>query len=299
LRDPLAYAWYYVLGWRDLVHKERALILPPDDYGRLVHELLRRSVDDLERGPGFTRAQDHEKDAALEAAVAHVTAAWPETSNVPPPMLWKHTVRQAADMASAGLKFEGFREERTRSWTEVPFGKLMREGGDVRDLPWDPTTPVTLKDSVIRITGTIDRLDLRAEAAGVRVTDYKTGAVPDAPDQEYIGHGSNLQRVLYALACQQLLEQMPIVTRLIYLRPPARQQPLKNYEHFIGLVSAWVVAASALFQDGKLFPDPSVFRGRDRFGRIALPASAGYLPRKDSAIRQLAGRGLTQNWRQK
>lgn len=34
LRDPLGYVWYYALGWRDLAHKERSLILPPDDLGR-------------------------------------------------------------------------------------------------------------------------------------------------------------------------------------------------------------------------------------------------------------------------
>ena len=40
LQDPLAYVWYYALGWRDLVHKERGLIFPADDMGRLVSHRL-------------------------------------------------------------------------------------------------------------------------------------------------------------------------------------------------------------------------------------------------------------------
>jgi hypothetical protein len=65
LRDPLAYVWYYALGWRDLVHKERGLVLPADDMGRLVHELLRRTVEHLEPKPGFIVAARHEVEEAL------------------------------------------------------------------------------------------------------------------------------------------------------------------------------------------------------------------------------------------
>jgi hypothetical protein len=103
LRDPLAYVWYYALGWRDLVHKERGLLLPADDMGRLVHELLRRTVDRLEPKPGFTVAARHEIEEALGIASANVIESWPLVTNVPPPVLWINTVRQAAEMSLAGL----------------------------------------------------------------------------------------------------------------------------------------------------------------------------------------------------
>jgi hypothetical protein len=94
LQDPLAYVWYYALGWRDLVHKERGLIFPAHDMGRLVHEVLRRTVDQLEPTPGLASARDHEKEEAVAAAAQMVQQTWPAHTNVPPPVLWRHTVRQ-------------------------------------------------------------------------------------------------------------------------------------------------------------------------------------------------------------
>jgi hypothetical protein len=71
LRDPLGFVWKYALGWRAPDDRERPLILPPDEFGRLVHELLRRAVGALEPVPGFTVAGAEEIEGALEA-VRHV-----------------------------------------------------------------------------------------------------------------------------------------------------------------------------------------------------------------------------------
>jgi hypothetical protein len=295
VRDPLAYVWYYALGWRDLVHKERGLVLPADDMGRLVHELLRRTVDHLEPKPWFTVAARHEVEEALAIASAHVIESWPLVTNVPPPVLWNNTVKQAAEMSLAVLTFETFTEAGTRSWTEVPFGGAVREGYPPVSLPWDPARPVVLPGTDIHIRGTIDRLDLRASAAAVRVTDYKTGQRPKAPDQMNIGGGAELQRVLYSLACRQLLpDTKPLVTRLIYLRPPVKASPLKNPDGFIDLVAGWVKLARSVLEAGVVYPGIATMP--DRFGRIALPAAVSYIERKSNAIREVAGRELAAYW---
>jgi hypothetical protein len=174
--------------------------------GRLVHELLHRTVDHLEPKPGFTVAARHEIEEALAIASSHVIESWPLVTNVPPPVLWINTVRQAAEMSLAGLTFETFTEAGTSSWTEVPFGGEVPEDPPV-SLPWDPTRPVVVPGTDIHIRGKIDRLDLRASAVAVRVTDYKTGQRPKVPDQMNIDGGTELQRVLYSLACRQLLPE--------------------------------------------------------------------------------------------
>jgi hypothetical protein len=295
LRDPLAYVWYYALGWRDLVHKERGLVLPADDMGRLVHELLRRTVDHLEPTPGFTVAARHEIEEALAIASAYVIESWPLVTNVPPPVLWINTVRQAAEMSLAGLTFETFTETGTRSWTEVPFGGEVWEDPPV-SLPWDPTRPVVLPGTDIHIRGKIDRLDLRASAVAVRVTDYKTGQRPKVPDQTNIDGGAELQRVLYSLACRQLLpDTKPLIARLIYLRPPLKASPLKNPDGFIDLVAAWVKLARSILEAGVVYPGIATMPDH-RFGRIALPAAASYIERKSNAIREAAGRELATYW---
>jgi hypothetical protein len=295
LRDPLAYVWYYALGWRDLVHKERGLILPADDMGRLVHELLRRTVDRLEPEPGFTVAARHDIEEALAIASNDVIDSWPLVTNVPPPVLWTNTVRQAAEMSLAGLTFETFTETGTRSWTELPFGGELREGDAPSSLPWDSTQPVVLPGTGIHIRGAIDRLDLRASATAVRVTDYKTGQRPKDPDQMNINGGAELQRVLYSLACRQLLpDTQPLVARLIYLRPPVKASPLKNADGFIDLVAAWVKVARNVLEAGVVYPGIATMP--DRFGKIALPAGVSYIERKSNAIREAAGRELAAYW---
>ncbi|WP_404926226.1 PD-(D/E)XK nuclease family protein [Mesorhizobium sp. ORM16] len=295
LRDPLGYVWYYALGWRDVVHKERGLTLSPDDFGQLIHELLRRTVDQLEPEPGYTVAARHEMEDALANACAQVIETWPLEMNVPPPVLWTNTVRKAAEMSLSGLTFETFTELGTRSWTELPFGGEVRDNDVTQSLPWDPALPVVLPGTDIHIRGSIDRLDLRAAAVAARVTDYKTGQRPKIPDQMYIDGGAELQRVLYSLACRQLLpDTKQLVARLIYLRPPVIASPLKNPDHFIALVSAWVGLARSALESGVVYP--GVASMPERFGKIALPAIASYLERKGNAIREAAGRELSAYW---
>jgi PD-(D/E)XK nuclease superfamily len=217
-------------------------------------------------------------------------------TNVPPPVLWANTVRQAAEMSLAGLTLETFTETGTRSWTEVPFGTEIREGDPPVSLPWDPARPVLLPDTNIHIRGTIDRLDLRAAAVAVRVTDYKTGQRSKAPDQMNIDGAAELQRVLYSLACRQLLpDTKQLIARLIYLRPPVKAFPLKNPDGLIDLVAAWVKLARSVLEAGFVYPGIATAPSH-RFGRVALPAAVSYIERKSSAIREAAGRELAAYW---
>src|SRR5262249_58027704 len=52
LRSPLGFVWKSALGWWSPEEVEQPLTIAPDDLGKLVHEVLRRAVDALERGPG-------------------------------------------------------------------------------------------------------------------------------------------------------------------------------------------------------------------------------------------------------
>ncbi|RWA84954.1 PD-(D/E)XK nuclease family protein [Mesorhizobium sp.] len=297
LRDPLGFVWRYALLWRDVPQKERPLTLPPDDWGQLVHELLRRAVDALEPAPGFTAAAEHEIDDALANAAQAVTESWPLERPVPPPVLWLSTVKRAASMARAGLVLESFTEPGTRSWTEVPFGGEVR-GADARtDLPWDPASPVVIPGTTVAIRGSIDRLDLRAARDAVRVNDYKTGARYKDPLSVIIAGGAELQRVLYALACRQLLPETPkIKTRLIYLSDPALIAPLNDPDAAIGAVAGWVKIASENIGDGAMFPRVHTSDRNDM--RFALPASPSYLRRKHDAVVAAAG-ALAACWRAK
>ncbi|TME44468.1 MAG: PD-(D/E)XK nuclease family protein, partial [Chloroflexi bacterium] len=177
LRDPLGFVWRYGLGWSAPQDREQPLTMAPAEFGKLVHELLRRAVNLLEPQPGYARASDGEIEDALKEAAQTVRETWPLEGHVPPTLLWNNTLDFAASLALVGLLRKEITETGTRSWTEVPFGQ-PEDFAIERELPWDPRIPVAVPGTPIKLRGTIDRLDLRMDHSAARVTDYKTSEAP-------------------------------------------------------------------------------------------------------------------------
>lgn len=294
LRDPISFVWRYALGWRSTTTQSQPLELDPRLYGELVHELLRRTVDYLELGPGLTQASHDEIRLALAGAVAHVLEGWPLERPVPPSLLWQHTLRHAEALAFRALTSDAAFEAGTRSWTEVPFGDREDVAGD---WPWSPTASVIIPGTAVPVRGKIDRLDWNCAGGSVWVTDYKTGARPPRVDRLIVGGGSELQRVVYALAAKQLLPQAEkVVARLFYLveeAPLARE--LSDIDHAIADVSGYVAEACALLAAGKALPGLQPDE-HDEY-RFAMPATLEtYLKKvKDRALKRAFGR-FTRIW---
>lgn len=202
LRDPLGFVWRDGLGWRAVELAQQPLALGAVAFGELVHELMRRAVDWLEPRPGYARASRDEVEHALEMAVEHVAEAWPLERGVPPRLLWRHTLDEASRRCLRGLiGDEGFLPG-TRSWTEMGFGQTEADAGEA---PWDVTQPVIVEGTELQLSGRIDRIDVVASGDAARISDYKTGAAPNAADRIVIGKGAEVQRVLYAMAARRLL----------------------------------------------------------------------------------------------
>jgi hypothetical protein len=294
LRDPLGFVWKYALGFDVPQQREHPLTIAPEELGKLVHELLRRAVDTLEPDPGYAKASDLQIENALEDATSVVYAAWPLEHPVPPRLLWRHTVDYAKTMALAGLLRKEISEDSTRSWTEVPFGQPAGfEAG--RELPWDPTVPVAIPGTPIRLRGTIDRLDMRSNPFAVRVTDYKTAAPPKNPARIVIAGGADLQRALYGLACRQLLNGQPtVVARLLYLAGEPLAVKLADVDAAAAQIGEFVNEVVALLDNGNAMSGRlSYDRSNDL--RLALPASPGYERRKRIAFAR-ASESLSQFW---
>lgn len=103
LRDPLAFVWRYALGWSFRADEEEPLTLSARDFGELVHELLRRAVNQLEPEPGYFKATPEQLGHALRTAVSATRIQWPLERAVPPPLLWDHTLEEAARLAARAL----------------------------------------------------------------------------------------------------------------------------------------------------------------------------------------------------
>jgi hypothetical protein len=297
LRDPLGFVWRYALGWTAVDDDDQPITLDARAYGELVHELLKRSVDELEPDPGYARAQPHEIEAALAGAVAAVRVQWQLERPVPPQLLWQHLLEAARDLAYKALTQDPSLQSGTRSWTEVRFGQLEATDTPLQDLPWPPDAPVTITGTTVRVRGSIDRVDLRAAGDAVRVSDYKTGAEPKQAGQMVIGRGTELQRVIYASAAQQLLPGNPrIVSRLFFLgAEQPKEYRLHDLDAAIAEVATHVGAAVVLLRQGIALPGPDTREAWNDF-RLALPASAAtYFQLKNGAFLRAFG-DLTRVW---
>jgi hypothetical protein len=290
LRDPLAFVWRYALGWRAVVDTEQPLSLDARAYGELVHDVLKQTVDALEPIPGHSRAARHEIENALAGAVAAIGAQWPLERSVPPRLLWGHTLEAAARLALKALTLDETFLPGTHSWTELAFGQSGPEaiGGDK---PWNPTAPVVVDGTSVRIQGSIDRLDLNAAADAVRVSDYKTGAEPKQANQIVFNGGKELQRVVYALAARQLLPNNPrVVARLVFLGDDEpHPYRLPDVERAIAEIASHITAASSLLRRGIALPGQGAREDTNDF-RLALPAAtATYFQVKQAALGRAFG----------
>lgn len=275
LRDPAAFVWRYALEWRSSVVEPFTVQLDARSYGELVHELLQRSVDALEPTPSLAAASPEEKQEALDGALAHVRDRWPVVRATPPAALWQHTLASAAAMAFAALTFDPPFKPGTRSWTELGFGQAEHRQSRHADGPWDEAGVVTVPGTGVRVRGRIDRLDLLAADQGVRLTDYKTGAVPRQQRVRLDG-GRELQRIIYACAALvNLPECRHVLSRLMHLgaEPPLMMR-LDEIGAAIERLAELLLAAETVYRKGLALPGIDEAGDRDNPFRLALPAEA-------------------------
>ena len=127
LRDPLGFVWAYALRWRPAVAHTDLLALDRLAFGELIHELIRRTVRDLEPAPGLARATPEEIERAMRAAGEAILTAWPSERPVPPTLLWRRTIDEGVRLALGGLLLDDQLMPGTASFSEVPFGTEAEE----------------------------------------------------------------------------------------------------------------------------------------------------------------------------
>ncbi|MDQ0333307.1 RecB family exonuclease [Mesorhizobium sp. YL-MeA3-2017] len=295
LRDPLGFVWRYALGWRSIRFQSDPLQLGAASFGELVHELIGGAIAALEPTPGFARASADEIEAAIMDASRAILHAWPLQRSVPPPILWRHTVREAARRTARGLAADDQVRPDTRSWTEVPFGQLH---ATEEEAPWDTAVVVPIGQTGLVFGGRMDRLDIRATGDGARITDYKSAKPPPKHQRIALGQGRELQRVLYAIAARALLPEVrTVMARLVYLADDPITFELKGDEldGAVGEAVGYLSAAMTILRSGRIAPRWEQDIEYDDM-RLALPTDReSYLRRKASEFR-VANQPLNRLW---
>lgn len=295
VRDPLGFVWRYAIGMRPLPLAQQPLSLNPVIFGELVHEMLRRAVDDLEPDPGFVQSSRDQIEIALSAALANIREQWPLERPVPPALLWGHTLDEAARRALRGLTTGRSFQQGTTSWTELEFGNAGT--GDSHG-PWPADREVVVGEEQIRLGGRIDRVDVGAAGDRVRISDYKTGKTPTNADRIVLAGGKELQRVLYAMAVRRMLPNATTISsRLVYLdlNSPPYSLEGDTLDAACVTLARFVDAACRLVCRGPVCPGPDA---EDRYNdlRLALPAESDAYFRRKRASFASASTDLSPLW---
>ncbi|MBV9984919.1 PD-(D/E)XK nuclease family protein [Bradyrhizobium sp.] len=273
LRDPLGFVWLRALGMTAPELAVEPLQLDPITFGDLVHELLRLAIERIEPTPSLVGATPEEIDNALDAAASDIAERWPLTQAVPPRLLWLDTIEEARRRARRGLTIDERFGPGTRSFSEVPFGNPQSSAE--RSDPWPEGQEVMIGQSGIRLKGRIDRVDVKPDRRGVRISDYKTGTTPRNLCDVILGGGTEVQRALYAITIGQLIpEASVIISRLVYLDTmgPAASLDGDTLERAERMLLHFVDVAVEGLRNGAAYAGPDAFAAYNDL-RIALPAA--------------------------
>jgi hypothetical protein len=282
LRDPLRFVWRYALGWKAPEDADEPLSFNPLHFGNLVHASLRSAVEQLEAAGGLAGAGRADLSAAIDSALATAASEWEGQLPIPPDVIWRDAIDRARSVSLAALSYSFPHLPGQRTWTEIPFGKTDVDKDDVRDLPWKREAPVEIPGTKLRIEGYIDRLDLSDDQKNARVIDYKTGKLNKKMSDTTIKGGSELQRCLYAFAVKVLIgDGVAIDSALLFPKAPEGEglYPLDDVDAALTKVAAAAALAHDMLMSGFAAIGTDA---KDTYNdlALALPASAGYLPRK-------------------
>jgi hypothetical protein len=293
VRNPLGFAWRYALGLKEPDIAVTPIVLPPPDFGTLVHEVLERAIVALEASGGLARTTGVQVESAVTIACDEAAAAWSERQGIPPGVVWQRTLLDVRALAFAALALGAEPLPGQTSHAEVPFGGQPAKAD--REAPWDNAREVAVPGTPFRIGGYIDRLDLAGDRSAARVVDYKTGRVK--PESIVLDGGRELQRCLYAYAVSSLLgPHVEVEAELAYLRGPETRRLENGLEVLQRLASALAATHDAVVA-GMAVPGIDAGSERDDL-RFALPANAlgAYCRRKAEAAAAALGPTATAIW---
>ena len=296
LRDPIRFTWRYALGWKQPEEADEPLRLDGLAFGNIVHSLLQTAVDALEIAGGLAGATPAQIEDAVDLALKMTIAEWEGEEPVPPGLIWRNAIERVRRVSTAALSYPLKPFMGQKSWTEVPFGTA--EGPGVKNSPWRSDQLVEIPGTGIRIQGHIDRLDVSGDGSHARVLDYKTGKLNKKMADVVIKGGSELQRCLYAFAVKTLLpNSVEIEAALLYPGAQDGEQglfPLANIDVVLDKLVAAIGLARDSLLSGIAVPGADASDTYNDFA-FALPANAGYLPRKLPLARERLGQA-TNIW---
>lgn len=278
LRNPIGYLWNYGFRWDEPERISEPITLEALEFGLLVHEILEKSIVEVETKGGLAVLDDDSIVAVIDNIANSVKADWEINVAIPPTIIWNRTIADAKDMAKRALCYDEILLPNAKTYGEVPFGAENTEIDT--DSPWDINHPVSIPGLDINITGKIDRLDFSSNQNQAFVCDYKTGKVPRK--EIILDGGSELQRCLYAFAVNELLgDNVDVTPALFYPQDPPTVLVLETPREVMNTLKIYIKIARENLRKGLAIQGTDTESSYNKFSFV-LPANAAnsYCKRK-------------------
>jgi ATP-dependent helicase/DNAse subunit B len=215
---PQKFFLKHILGVRDVDDPEHELQLHHREKGKLDHGILERFYRDLREWdyqraavalPQLDSLLRARLDELIDEAFDAVEADAPPFNRAMRDIERRSTKRVLAEFLAADLADLHQSELRPREF-EYKFGPKWRERNQTP--AHDEAFIVEAGDAVIRVEGSIDRIDVANSTGGdrLRIVDYKSGkALRHRELPKKIDRGVRLQLALYAMAAARFFDAPP------------------------------------------------------------------------------------------
>ena len=287
LRNPLGFVWQYALGLRAPAEEAEPFRLDALSFGTLTHEIIAASLRRLAASGAVAGDEPQQIAAAVAAETGRIGLRWQASMPLPPQLLWRRTLDQAAALALDAL-FHPLRTlDGQTTWPEVAFNV---DDPPEDAMPWDATQSVQIPGTSLALTGQIDRLDLAGDRSIARVVDFKTGKAPRDIADRVLAGGEELQRCLYIAAVRALLgTETDVEAALLYPRSETPYFPLPDPDGALTTLVSALNHSLAALTAGLALPGPDTGGSYDDLA-FALPAQQGSVfERKREAAAVLLG----------
>lgn len=211
---PFGYLISHVYGLEPLEEPERIAELEAMHRGALIHQILFRFFSKI------TAAGDQPvREAqwpALEAIARELFDRFERNHAVGYPLTWLVAQQRILDDLRGLLIRESQRDDGYRpALFELRFG-MGPHDDEESEQSTRRRVLIELEDGTsFGLRGKIDRVDIKDEERTCRVFDYKTGR-KTIPQKAAFGGGTLLQRPIYILAAEQLMEGVTPVSATLY-----------------------------------------------------------------------------------
>ena len=279
LRDPIGFVWRYALGLNSPEYEDAPLFADAREFGNIVHDILKQSVDQLIRQGGFAKASRQDIIRTIDEQSINVGMRVEMSRPIPPKLIWFGMMERATKFAKQALLSEMEPYPNQVTYAEIPFGGKIELKEE--DFPWDIEQEVTIPGTNLKLQGVIDRLDFSTTSPQARVTDYKSGKTPKNIETIIVDGGKEIQRAIYGFVVKTLLGgNAQVETGLLYPET-GTFAVLEEPDEVLAQVAHSVLIAKESMESGNAIPGIGTREAYNEL-RFALPANAAatYLLRK-------------------